>query len=482
MNPNERYVSLVKELINGVDAGDFDNIEAIPAKYTYEHLYSLFLFAGALDNGKMLYEQIYDIVVRYGKRCIYKKVRNGEKIKVAFLAISAAEWPASDLYHSLCQNERVECYIIVPPLVDREADSRIDTYRQTYRYFEQNGYDVRGAYDETSGRILQWDDLGGKPDVVIHLTPWFQSLPAAFQVISFPFSCINCYIPYGIYVADSIDQSYAVNFVYNKEFINMMWRVYADSKKNLEGYRKHELLHGKNVFLSGYIKMDQLYRMKEWNEEEIRKIWEIPEGRKADEMKKVIIAPHHSFMGYGGIKYSTFARNAWFLLYLAQKYQDKVSFIFKPHPNLRLRAVEAGVFENYEEYDRYVEEWNALPNAKVVQETDYLDIFATSDGMIMDSASFIAEYMYVNKPLLFLQREGQAFNELGKVLLEGHYLQQGEHYLKMEKFLQDIILNGHDTKKDIREKIRENELDYMQINKCMAGEFIYHDICSLFTD
>ena len=31
MNPNERYVSLVKELISGVDAGDFDNIEAIPA-------------------------------------------------------------------------------------------------------------------------------------------------------------------------------------------------------------------------------------------------------------------------------------------------------------------------------------------------------------------------------------------------------------------------------------------------------------------
>ena len=149
------------------------------------------------------------------------------------------------------------------------------------------------------------------------------------------------------------------------------------------------------LFRSGYIKMDQLYRMKEWNEEEIREIWKIPAGKKADEMKRVIIAPHHSFMGYGGIKYSTFARNAWFLLYLAQKYQDKVSFIFKPHPNLRLRAVEAGVFENYEEYDRYVEEWNALPNAKVVQETDYLDIFATSDGMIMDSAIKEAESIII---------------------------------------------------------------------------------------
>ena len=43
--------------------------------------------------------------------------------------------------------------------------------------------------------------------------------------------------------------------------------------------------------------------------------------------------------------------------------------------------------------------WNALPNAKVVEEESYLDIFATSDGMIMDSASFIGEYLYVNKPL-----------------------------------------------------------------------------------
>lgn len=83
--------------------------------------------------------------------------------------------------------------------------------------------------------------------------------------------------------------------------------------------------------------------------------------------------------------------------------------MFKPHPNLRARVVQAHAFESEEAYDTYLEEWNKLPNACVMQEEDYRSAFATSDGMIMDSCSFIAEYMYVDKPLLFLKRDGQAF-------------------------------------------------------------------------
>lgn len=479
MDRNERCISFVKELLTGADEGDFDNIETIPEKYTYEHLYSLCMLANVLDNGKKLYEQLYTIATTYGKNSIQKKVKNGEKIKAAFLAISAAEWPAGELYHMLEKDSRVECYVAVVPLTDRDPDDSRETYRQTYQYFRQNGYNVKGTYKEETDAVASWDDLGGVPDIVIHLTSWYAALPAAFQVVSLPLTCISCYIPYGIYVSDSPDGSYAPDFVYNKGFSNMMWKIYADSEKNVEGYREYGLLHGKNVAFSGYTKMDTFYYVKERNEAEIKEIWKIPEGKKADEMKKVIIAPHHSFLGFCGIKYATFARNAYFLLYLAKKYQDKVSFIYKPHPNLRVRAVEAGVFESYEEYDAYVEEWNTLPNAKVVQETSYLDVFATSDGMIMDSASFLAEYMYVNKPLLFLRRNGQAFNKLGKVLLDGYYSEQGENYLGIEKFLQDVILSGNDDKKDVRERIWEKELDYMKINKCSASEFIYQDICTL---
>ena len=183
----------------------------------------------------------------------------------------------------------------------------------------------------------------------------------------------------------------------------MMTRVYVDSERNLRGYQEYGLLRGKNIVYSGYTKMDYFYEERVWSEAEIRKLWKIPDGMESQDMKKVIIAPHHSISEDSVVKFSTFAKNVYFFLYLAKKYCNEVSFVFKPHPNLRLRAVEAKVFESYEAYDAYLEEWNSLPNAKVVQESDYLGLFDTSDGMILDSVSFLAEYIYVHKPLLFLQ-------------------------------------------------------------------------------
>lgn len=480
MDQREQCIQMVNELITGIDQGDFSGTKPLPDKYTYGHLRALFALSPALDDGKELYEQLYNIVMEHGKSRIRKKVQNGEKIKIAFLAISAAEWPAEKVYRLLESDERVECCVVVSPLADRDPESRRDNYRQTFDFFRQNGYDVRGGYDEESDTCVLWPDLGGMPDIVIHLTTWWDSLPNIYKVVFFPLSCINCYIPYGIYTANSIDGSYVRYHVYNKDFVNLMWKVYADSLRNLEGYQEYGFLQGRNAACSGYAKMDYFYDSKKWEEEEIKKIWKIPSNKKAEDMKKIIIAPHHAILGYGGIKFSTFPMNAFFLLYLAEKYRDSISFILKPHPNLRFRAVEAKVFESYEAYDAYLAKWDALPNARVVQEAGYLDIFATSDGMIMDSASFIAEYMYVNKPLLFLRRNGQAFNKLGEKLLQAYHLAGGDNYTEIENFLQDIILKENDVKKDVREKIWKEELDYMRINQCTASEYIYEDIKSLW--
>ncbi len=479
MGLRERYAQLIEKLFNGIDAGDFDCIGKIPEHYTYMDLYALMKLSDELDNGRELYEQLLSLAVAHGRSCIEKKIQEGEKIKICFLAISAAEWPAGDLYYFLAQDSRIECYVVITPLSDRDAEARKDTYRGTKEYFVQNGYDIREIYDIEKDDCLSWSDLGGVPDIIIHLTPWIASLPQVCQLVSFPLRCIHCYLPYGIHVEDSVDGKYCSNLVYNNDFANMMWKIWTDSEKNMEGYRKYGMLEGRNVVFSGYAKMDYFYSKREWIEEEIRSIWKIPEEKKACEMRRVIIAPHHAILGYGGIKFSTFPKNAFFLLYLAKKYQDRIAFIYKPHPNLRLRAVEAGVFESYEAYDAYLREWDSLPNAKVVQESSYLEIFDTSDGMIMDSISFIAEYLYVNKPLLFLRRNGQAFNELGTKLMQAYDTAWGEDYCAIEKFLREVILNGNDEKKELRKTIWQEELDYVRINQCMASEFAYRDICSL---
>ena len=92
MNSQEMFINQVGELLDGVDRGDFSGVSDIPAQYTYGHLIALFHLAGQLQNGQELYERLYDRIVEFGKRKIQEKILCGQKIRVAFLAISAAEW------------------------------------------------------------------------------------------------------------------------------------------------------------------------------------------------------------------------------------------------------------------------------------------------------------------------------------------------------------------------------------------------------
>ena len=478
MDLQEKCVQLIQELTDGIDAGDFASAETIPDKYTYAHLWALFRYADVLDGGRALYEQIFDLVIRRGKLAVQEKARKGEKIKVAFLAISAAEWPAEEVYRLLGRDERYESYVVVSPLpYDRDKNSMLYTYMQTCRFFKQSGHDVRELYDIQTDTGLGWETIGGMPDVIIHLTPWYRALLDICQIESFPIKCLNCYIPYGFSVAENADKTHTQNFVYDSAFMNFCFRIYVEEGISLSEYQSYGMLRGRNVVYSGYPKMDYFLEKRSFGAEEISKIWKIPAGRDADEMKKVIIAPHHSVMPSAGLAFATFHKNLYFFIYLARKYTNEVTFLFKPHPNLRARAVQAHVFENEEAYDAYLEEWNSLPNACVMQEEDYRSAFATSDGMIMDSCSFVAEYMYVDKPLLFLKREGQAFDLLGEKIMPAHYTEWGEDYFSIERFLQEVILEGKDTKKGERREIFRRELDYYTENGCKASEYIYQDLC-----
>lgn len=482
MSPQEIYINLVGELLDGFDRGDFTGASDIPAQYTYGHLNALFQLADQLQNGQELFEKLYDRIIDFSKRKIREKISCGQKIRVAFLAISAAEWAADSVYRMLSEDDRVECFVVMCPLEDREREVRRKTEEQSYHFFCNNHYDVRRIYRAEEDTCAGWEQIGGLPDIVVHLTSWYQVLPAPFQIDRFPLNIINCYLPYGMYVADSLEGMYANMAVYNKEIVNLMWRVYADSEANLSGYARYELLHGKNVRYSGFPKMDYFFGERAYTEEQIRKIWKIPSAMSVNQMKKIIIAPHHTIDSSEIVAFSTFARNAYFWLYLARKYQDRICFIFKPHPNLRMKAVRCKYFKSYEEYETYIEAWQALPNARVSEEEGYLDIFATSDGMIMDSASFLGEYLYVNKPMLFLTREEQAFNTLGSKLVSGYYTARGEDFMAIEQFVESVILQGEDTMKDKRSRIFTEELDYIGKNGCHASEFICRDMINLLEE
>lgn len=478
MNLQEKCAKLLQELTEGIDAGDFADARTIPDKYTFAHLWALFQYTDALDGGREVYEQIFDLAVLHGKWAVQEKISKGERVKVAFLTISAAEWPAEEVYRLLERDERYESYVVVSPMpYDRDRSSMLQTYEQTCSHLKQSGHDVREIYDVQSDTGLGWEAIGGMPDVIIHLTSWYYSLLDICQIEDFPLKCLNCYIPYGFNIAENADRTYARCHVYDSAFTNFCFRVFVEAESSLLGYQSYGVLRGKNAVYSGYPKMDYFLDSRSFGDEEISEIWKVPAGIDPDKMKRVIIAPHHSILPSAGLAFATFHKNLWFLIYLAKKYTDKVSFLFKPHPNLRARVVQSQVFENVEAYDAYLEEWNKLPNARVMLEEDYRSAFATSDGMIMDSCSFVAEYTYVDKPFLFLRRDEQIFDPLGEIIMRAHYAEQGEDYFRIERFLQEVILEGKDTKREQRREIFCEELDYYSKNGCKASEYIYRDLC-----
>ena len=476
MLSQERCVLRIREIIEGSDHGDFSQISDIPEEYTYEHLAALFQMRNQLDGGENLYRQLYHIAMANAESHIQVKASAKEVLQVAFMSYSAAQWPAEKLYRDLEQDERFHPYIIVSPLVNRDPQNSLNGYNQTLTWYRDNGYEVKGGLTD---RVLGWDELGGIPDIVVHLSSWYECIPDEQQFLRLPWRCLNLYIPYGMYLADNRDHSYAFNCVFNKDIINMMWRVYTDSKLEKQQYEMNSVLKGENAVFSGYLKMDEFYETEKGSSDLQTELWKYPEGTNPKNYKRVIIAPHYTIQPSAMLVSSTFQDNFYFWIYLAKKYQDSVTFLFKPHPNLRGSAVEAGLFRSYEAYEEYLELWNRLPNAKAITESSYIDYFRSSDAMIMDSLSFIGEYLYVHKPLLFLTRPEQTYNAVGEKLIEAHYQTKGNRYIEIEAFLKNVVLKGEDDMKSQREDIFETYLDYRKQTGRYAHEIIYSDLLTL---
>lgn len=146
-------------------------------------------------------------------------------------------------------------------------------------------------------------------------------------------------------------------------------------------------------------------------------------------------------------------------MYDFAKAHPEISWVVKPHPRLLSTAISEKVFPSMEAFENYLKKWDNLPNAQIYLGTYYQAIFATSDGMIQDCASFIAEYQYVDKPMIFLTREGGKFNKLGEEILKVSYLVDGKDLDAIAAIMQRVFIEGDDYKAAERRAIFDKYLN-----------------------
>ena len=160
------------------------------------------------------------------------------------------------------------------------------------------------------------------------------------------------------------------------------------------------------------------------------------------------------------------------MLELAEKYKDKVQFVFKPHPLLKNNLYQHPVWGK-DRTDAYYETWANGENMAIA-EGEYIDLFNSSDAMINDSASFTFEYLYMNKPCLFLSNYDRQKDANVAALKAYDSWYHATTETEIEKFIEDVVIAGKDMMKDKRKAFYEEVL--LPPNGKSVAENILDDI------
>ena len=367
-------------------------------------------------------------------------IQQKPKIKVVFYLYAVSLWSCERLYRLMEKDEHFEPIVVVTKQSSGTKTTNDDEYTATISYFQTRGYQVLGVADD-GFKGKGWYDIG-KPDVIILLTPYSGLTPLTFDILHIPLTSLSIYIPYGLMATGNY-------WVFDTNGAQLCWKYIAETKTLKKIMTEHSELGGFNAMVTGHPKMDVLLKPdKIYNAGDF---WKVAAGFDVSQVKKIIYAPHHSIFNET-IRFSTFHMN-YKEIYEFAKNHLETSWVVKPHQNLRQASVLAGLFKSEEDFDAYMDMWDALPNARTVRSGTYDDIFLTSDAMVMDCGSFLTEYTLTDKPLIFLRRPEQEFTEWGEELLEALYSVEGTDIQGIYDTITQVILNGDDYLAEKRKEL-----------------------------
>ena len=381
-----------------------------------------------------------------------EKIRHKDKIKVGFVLYDSSTWCGNDLYNFFSQDERFEPTVFLCLRIDGYKKNMVIQKEFLYQkeQLESNGLNVVALDSE--------DSTVSEQDLIFYLIPYDYRLPKAFQIININVKTLLAYIPYSFEMG-----KYDASFT---PIVRVAWKQFLPSLLTLEIYNKKQATGIPQRVYSGYPKIDVFYK----DTAEFKFDWKMARP----DAKKIIWAPHHS-IPLVSILTATFQWNYQFMYEFAKAHPE-ISWIVKPHSNLPVNAINGKVFSSVTAYEEYMQKWDDLPNAQVYTGAYYQAIFATSDGMIHDCGSFTAEYQYVDKPMIYLTREGSKHNELGNEILNASYLVDGKDLEGIAAMIQRVFIEGDDYKSAERKEVFDKYLNYPKANGMLASEFIYKNI------
>lgn len=396
-------------------------------------------------KSRMLVTDIHDSLLiksmpkRYEK-AVTKIRKKSDPIHIVFFGIDNAAWKYESFYRLVENDPRFKLTVLVCPAVNMGRDHMIETLNECFEDFKLRGYNVLKAYDVEKDNYL--DPRSLNPDIIFYTNPYKGLIDERYYITHY-LDLPSVYINYGFSITN---QPWGNGLLFHK----LLWRQFCESvsiKKFIEYIQNR---HSDSIVPSGYPAYDD-YIGKQFNDKD----WKIKDNMR----KRVIWAPHHTIETVNTkewIQFSTFFKYAHFMRKLSGDYRDKIQFVFKPHPLLKQKLYNHPDWGK-EKTDEFYNFWKNGDNTNYIS-GEYSDLFFSSDAMLHDCGSFTIEYLYTQKPVMYLSdynHESQ-INEVAKKAYKSHYIAESEK--DIIEFLEKIVLKGEDTLQQKREIFFMEEL------------------------
>ena len=356
-----------------------------------------------------------------------KHIRKKDTIEVLFVLSELSSWKTEMLFKAMMGHRRFH------PVIGVSSFPNHPEFKpQLMNYLVHKSYEFVDL-DSKSDSIKNFN-----PDLITYHKPYGSYSKGHYYKdnLQYVFFGLN----YGFAIAKNrVHQSHAM--------FDFCWQFYvenqevADWKKTVLGYRSN------NVCVTGVPMQDALMSDKNVFED----TWKDKTGKK-----RIIYAPHHSIKGTNGegVELSTFLDFGEPILELVKRYSKDITVAFKPHPNLYNKLVDVW---GRKKTDAYYKEWQTLPNTQL-ETGEYMALFKYSDAIIHDSASFLLEYLYMDKPGLYLVSQTNTTSSMYDYVQKGFMCyEHGNSVEEIETFIKNV-LDGKDSGAKKRKEYIENYL------------------------
>ncbi|RUO65866.1 CDP-Glycerol:Poly(glycerophosphate) glycerophosphotransferase [Pseudidiomarina planktonica] len=385
-------------------------------------------------------------------------------IKVVFLVINASVWKVDSLFQKMMADPMFEPEILVCPCISFDQDRMYEEMNLTYDFFVKKEYPVHYSRRPEGG----WLDISSlQPDIVFFTNQHEITLRKYFGEVFRNYLC--CYVPY-YYMATTHAGDHSV--LLNSEMLNSMWRIYWPHKYIFDEFKRHSLVSGRNSELTGYPATESLSIDNDRYDGEVavKPVWRTQNKEK----KKIIFAAHHTIADDESCL-STFLVLGEPIRELAETFSDQVQWAFKPHPMLKSKLYSHPDW-GVEKTDEYYGFWRENDFTQLELDA-YDDLFKQSDALIHDCSSFIAEYSFLKKPVLFLTRKNLEnftfLNEFGRDAFATHEIAYTKNQIL--SFIQSIIIGDRDLTL-LPNRAKFDEYVETFYNKDLPSERIIRDI------